>query len=148
MSNPLMELSPEVTQRVRSLFTTVPFNLHLGAKITALGEGYCELRAAFRPELAQQDGYFHGGVIATLVDSCAGHAALTLMDADQGALTVEFKLNFLAPAKSEWLVVRSRVVKPGRTLTVAQSDAFTLLDGKETHCATALVTYMGISPRG
>ena len=87
-------------------------------------------------------------MIATLVDSCAGHAALTLMDADQRALTVEFKLNFLAPAKREWLVVRSRVVKPGRTLTVAQSDAFTFQDGKETHCATALVTYMGIILRG
>ena len=142
------ELSPESEHRIRGHFATVAFNLFLGAEITLLASGRCELAVQFREELAQQDGYFHGGVIATLADSGAGHAALTLMGAGHRALTGEFKVNFLAPARGERLLMRSRVIKHGGTLTIAQSDAFTFRNGEETHCATALVTYMGFIPRG
>ena len=86
-------------------------------------DGEVVLALPFGPSAAQQHGFFHGGVVTTLLDSACGYAALTRMAADQAVLTVEFKVNFLAPAGGPRLVARGRVARAGRTLHVCQGVA-------------------------
>ncbi|TWT05678.1 PaaI family thioesterase [Reyranella sp. CPCC 100927] len=133
---------PGYADRVRASFARQAFMDHLGARLTQVEPGRCEVVAAHRPELTQQHGYFHGGVMASLADSAAGYAAYSLMPADSTVLTVEYKLNILRPGQGEQLAARAHVVKPGRTLTVVQADVFAVRDGRETLCLTSLQTLM------
>jgi uncharacterized protein (TIGR00369 family) len=96
----------------------------------------------FRGELTQQHGYFHAGVTGAIADSACGYAAYTLMAADDSVLTVEYKINLLAPADGEELVARARVVRSGRTLKICMADVFVKKGGAENHCATVLATIM------
>lgn len=114
----------------------------IGAELSRLGPGECEIRLPYRPELSQQHGYFHGGIIGTIADSAGGYAAFTLMPADSSVLTVEYKMNLLAPGDGEALIARGRVLKSGRSLVVAQVDVTVMKAGRETHCATSLQTLM------
>jgi len=98
----------------------------------------------FRQELTQQHGYFHAGTTATIADTAAGYAALSLYPAGTGVLTTEFKINLLNPAKGERLVARGHVIKPGRTLTVCKADVFGIQGGDETHVATTLLSMISI----
>jgi len=133
---------PDYARRVRDSFSRQAFMETLGARIIHLAPGECDVEAPYAPGLSQQHGYFHGGVIATLADNAAGYAAFSLMPADSSVLTVEFKVNLLAPGRGERLVSRSRVSKPGRTLTVSHSRVFACDGGEERLCAEALVTLM------
>ncbi len=114
----------------------------IGATIADLQPGYCEIHLPYREDLSQQHGYFHGGIIGTLADDSAGYASFTLMAASDSILTVEYKMNILAPGDGEKLIARARVIKPGRSLTVTQSEVFVVKDGSEKLCATALTTMM------
>ncbi|MEE9389310.1 MAG: PaaI family thioesterase [Paracoccaceae bacterium] len=114
----------------------------LGAKLHDVAAGGVEIHLPHKAELTQQHGYFHGGAIGTLADIAGGFAALTLMSADQTVLTVEYKLNIMAPATGEMLIVRGQVLRPGRNVTVCRSDVFSVLDGVEKLCATSLGTFM------
>jgi len=119
--------------------------------------GLCEVHLVPRPELTQQHGFVHGGVLATLVDTASGYAAFSLMPADAAPLTVEYKLNILRPGGGDKLVARARVVKPGRTLNVVrvvkpgrtlnvvQADCFNVRGGTEEMCVTSLQTLMAMS---
>ena len=113
---------------------------HLGARLVAVGEGTCAIACAPRPELSQQHGFVHAGVVAAIADSAAGYAALTLAPAGSEVLTVEFKLSLLAPADGDLLMARGRVLRAGRTLTVCEAAVAAVRDGEETQCAVALVT--------
>ena len=115
---------------------------HLGAKIIQIGAGMTELRLRRKEALLQQHGYFHGGVIATLADVAGGYAGFSLMGPDDSVLTVEFKLNIMAPGDGEELRARGQVIRSGRTLTITRADVFVVKDGRETLCATALQTLM------
>ncbi len=117
---------------------------HLGAKMTNLRPGCCEIRARFSEKLTQQHGYFHAGVTGAIADSASGYAAYTLMPEGNTVLTVEYKLNLVAPARGEWLVARARVLRAGRTLTVCAADVFGVTRGVETLCATSLSTIMAL----
>lgn len=108
---------------------------HLGARLAKVAAGAVEIRLPYRSEVAQQHGFFHGGIVATIGDSAAGYAGYSLMPADASVLTVEYKINLVAPAKGEELVARGRVVKPGRTLTVTVAEIFAVEQGRETLCA-------------
>jgi uncharacterized protein (TIGR00369 family) len=130
--------------RVRASFARQAFMRFLGVEIGHLSPGETDLGLPFRQELMQQHDYFHGGATATIADSAAGYAALSLFPAGIGVLTAEFKINLLNPAIGDRLVARGRVIKPGRTLTVSRSDVYALSDNRETHIATALVTLMSI----
>jgi len=132
--------NPDFEARVRDSFSRQAFMSLLGAEIGELKPGLCEIRLDWRKDLTQQHGYFHGGIIGALADDAAGYAGFTLMPADASLLTVEYKLNLLAPGDGDLLISRSRVIRPGRTLTVAQSDVSVSKEGRETLCATALVT--------
>lgn len=128
--------------RVRDSFSRQAFMTMIGAEMTRLEPGFCEIRLEYRKELTQQHGFFHGGIIGALADNAAGYASFSLMPADASVLTVEYKLNLLAPGDGDLLISRSQVIKPGRTLIVAKSDVFARQGGGEKHCATALVTMM------
>lgn len=115
---------------------------HLGARLASLEPGVAEIHVPFQQELTQQHGYFHAGVTGAIADSACGYAAYTLMPADATVLTVEYKLNLLAPADGEELIARANVVKAGRTLTICIADVFVRRNGEEKHCATMLATEM------
>lgn len=135
---------PDYAARIRRGFAGQFFMHTLGSELVAVEPGYVEIHAPYDARLTQQDGYFHGGVVATLADAAGGFAAWSLLAADQVVLTVEFKLNLLRPAHGELLVTQSRVVKPGGRLSVCQSDVYIHRAGERRHCATALVTMMTI----
>lgn len=139
--------NPDFAARVRDSFARQGAMGLVGAEIVRLDPGAVDIAVAFRPELSQQHGYFHGGIAGLIADSAGGYAAFTLMPADASVVSVEYKINFLAPAAGERLIARGRVVKPGRTLTVSHVDVAVVRDGRETVCATALQTLMAMAGR-
>jgi len=108
----------------------------IGARLDAVEPGVVEISIPFREDLTQQDGFIHAGIVTTILDSACGYAAFTLMPAASSVLSVEFKVNLLAPAKGSTISARAEVKRAGRTLTVCSADAFA--DGKL--CATMLGT--------
>jgi len=139
--------NPAYAERVQASFDRQKVMALLGARLARLAPGECEIHLPFKPELTQQHGYFHGGIVGTIADSAGGYAAFTLMPLDSSVLTVEYKMNLLAPANGELLVARGRVLKSGRTLAVTQVDAFVLKGRRETLCATLLQTLMTMHGR-
>lgn len=127
-----------IAARIRSNVMRQGFMAHVGAEVTDLTRGTCVLSVDRRPELLQQNGFFHGGVTAFLIDNATTIAAATVKG--QAALTAEYKLNLLAPASGDRLICRARVVKPGRQVSVVAADVFCVIDGAEKHTATALAS--------
>lgn len=109
--------------------------------------GRVVLQMPFRADLTQHHGFLHAGVVTTVLDSASGYAAFTLMPAEAEVLTVEFKSNFLAPAKGQTFRFEGRVIKPGRTLMVTQGNAYSLDDGRETLISTMQATMMVVTGR-
>jgi len=137
-------LDPAYADRVRASFNGQPFMRLIGAQLTAVTPGQCEIYIGFKPELTQQIGYFHAGIMGTIADNAGGYAALSLTPAGKEVLTVEYKINFLVPGKGEALIARGQVVKAGRTLIVCRSDVFNVKQGEESLAATATLTLMPI----
>lgn len=139
--------NPEFAARVRDSFGRQPFMDHIGATLTVIEPGYCEIALSNRQELTQQHGFVHGGVLATLADSAAGYAAFSLMPADASVLTVEYKLNIMRPGRGETVTAKARVIKPGRSLTVVGSDVYATENGEETLCVASIQTLMTLHGR-
>jgi uncharacterized protein (TIGR00369 family) len=135
----------EYQRRVRESFDRQGLMKHLGAELVSLEPGGAVIRVPFRGELTQQHGYFHAGVTGAVADSACGYAAYTLMAAEDSVLTVEYKMNLLAPADGEELVAKGRVVRSGKTLKVCMADVFVRKGSAENHCATVLATIMCMS---
>ncbi|MEP1396211.1 PaaI family thioesterase [Roseibium sp.] len=143
-----MDLSPRDPNwkdRVRTSFDAQAFMTHLGARMTHVSPGAVDLELAMKPDLTQQHGFFHAGATSSIADSAAGYAALSLFAPGFGVLTSEYKINLLNPARQPVLLARGRVVKPGRTLTIAKADVYGLDDGDQIHVATGLFTLMSVS---
>ena len=138
---------PDYAKRVRASFARQRVMRFFGAELADVKPGYCEIRLPFKRDLTQQHGYVHGGVIGTIADSSAGYAGYSLMPADASVLTVEYKLNLLAPGEGESLVARGHVIKPGRTLVIAKAEVTAVKDGGETLCATLLQTLMTMNDK-
>ena len=138
---------PDFEARVRASFARQKIMTAIGASLTKIAPGEIEIELPFREELTQQHGFLHGGIVATIVDSACGYAALTLMPVDSAVLTIEYKVNFVSPATGKRLIARGRVTKPGRTVTVCAGDVFALSDGKEKLVATMLATMMTLRER-
>ena len=138
---------PKFATRVRASFDRQRIMALLGAEMSRIEPGICEITLPYKDELCQQHGFFHGGVIGTIADSAGGYAGFSLMPEDASILTVEYKLNLLAPADGDLLVARGRVVKPGRTLVVSSADVTVRKNGCETLCATLLQTLMTLHGR-
>jgi uncharacterized protein (TIGR00369 family) len=138
-----------VTQResiVRESFSRQGFMKTLGAEISVLDHGQVEIRVAYRPTLTQQNGFIHAGVLTSILDSACGYAAMSVGPEKHDVLSVEFKVNLLAPAKGERFVARAAVKRAGKNLTVCTADAFAIQNGQEKVVATMLATMMNISP--
>lgn len=136
---------PEFEERVKKSFAAQGMMDHIGARLRRIEPGFCEIELPFSNGVSQQHGFFHGGVIGTIADTAGGYAAFTLMGAEDGILTVEFKLNLMAPADGEMLIARGEVIRPGRTLTVCRAEVDIIKDGRETPCAIMQQTLMRIS---
>ena len=139
--------SPDFAARVRDSFARQGIMALIGARLTRVEPGLVEIEVPYRDDLTQQHGFFHAGVTSTIGDSAGGYAAFSLFPADASVLTTEFKINLLAPAEGEVLRAVGRVVKPGRTLTVAEVEVFAVAAGTERLCAKMLETLMCLHGR-
>ena len=135
---------PNYAERVRASFNLQHAMSLIGAEMALVEPGYVEIHLPHKAEITQQHGFIHGGVVGMIADSAAGYAANTLTPADTSVLTVEYKLNLVAPADGERLVARGEVVKPGRTLIITKAEVFAIRDGKWTLCALMQQTIMAM----
>lgn len=126
--------------RIQNSFSRQPFMDTVGARLGKIEPGKVEIEAPFGEHITQQHGFIHGGVVGAIADSAAGYAAYTLMGSNDSVLTVEYKLNLLAPAKGDRVLAKAEVMRPGRTLTIVRSDVFAYEGEQVTLCATAVVT--------
>ena len=138
---------PEYAARVRRSFGRQGAMRSMGAELSRVEPGEVEIASPFRPEVSQQHGFFHGGVVAALLDSACGYAALSLMAPGAAVLTAEFKINFLAPARPGLLLARGRVVRPGRTLLVCLGRAHVRDEAGETEVALMTATMSAVTGR-
>jgi len=146
MSPPAFEpRNPDYAARVARSFAAQAFMAHLGAELGEVAPGRVMIALPVRPELGQQHGYVHAGAAWAIADSAAGYAAQSLMGPGDGVLTVELKINLLAPAAGVRLLATGQVERAGRQLTVARADVHAVTDaesGAMRHVATALGTFM------
>jgi uncharacterized protein (TIGR00369 family) len=138
---------PAFAERVRASFAKQGAMGTLGASLEVVEPGRVTIELPWRQALTQQHGFLHAGMVATALDSACGYAAATLMPADAGVLTIEFKINLLAPAQGQRFRMEGVVVKPGRTITVAEGRAYALHEGGEKLVATLGATLMTITGR-
>src|SRR5688572_18120106 len=127
----LKPADPNFDARVRASFAKQPLMATIGAQVAEVSAGKVTLRLAFRADLTQQHGFLHAGTIASLADSACGYAALSLMPADAAVLSIEFKVNMLAPAKGESIIARAEVIRPGRNIMVCRARSEERRVGKE-----------------
>jgi uncharacterized protein (TIGR00369 family) len=140
MPRPLVPPDADFARRVRDSFDRQAFMRLLGARMTRVEPGLVEVELAWRQPLTQQHGFVHAGATSAIADTAGGYAAYTLFPAGCSVLTVEFKINLLAPARGERLVATGRVVRPGRTLTVCDLEVVALDGGAASPCARGLQT--------
>ena len=133
---------PGFAARVRESFGRQGAMTLIGARLGEVAPGYCVIEVSPRAEIAQQHGYVHAGIVAAIVDTAGGYAGYTLFPEDASVLTVEFKLNLLAPAAGERLVAEGFVVKPGRTLAVTRGEVHAERGGARTLVALMQQTLM------
>jgi len=131
--------------RVRASFARQRVMATIGAGLSRVAPGEVEIELRFREDLTQQHGYLHAGIVAAVVDSACGYAALTLAPAGAEVVSIEFKLNLLAPALGERFVARARVRRAGRNITVCAGDLFALKGDAEKVVATMLATMMTVA---
>lgn len=134
-------------ERVRRSFERQTVMGTLGIGLAQVAPGRVVLEMAHRPDLTQQHGFLHAGVVSTALDSACGYAAFSLMPADAAVLTIEFKVNLVAPARGPRFRFDGAVVKPGRTITVVEGRAFELGDKGERLVATMTATVMTVLGR-
>lgn len=138
--NSLKPLDPDYESRVRESFGRQPIMKLIGANLRRVEPGAIDIEIPYRDDLTQQNGYLHAGILTTVADSACGYAAYTLMPAGTNVLSVEFKVNLLRPAIGELFVAEARVVKAGKTLTVARCDVYGWNAGETKMVATMLAT--------
>jgi uncharacterized protein (TIGR00369 family) len=119
-----MSFDPAIDRRIRDSFGRMQAMATIGASVAAVRAGEVDVVLPFSAALTQQHGFVHAGVIATIIDTACGYAALTLMPMDAAVLTTEFKLHLLSPAKGDRFIAAGRVVRPGRKLMVCIGEVF------------------------
>lgn len=139
--------TPDFEERVRSSFARQNVMSTLGAQLIHVLPGEVEIGFPFREEFTQQHGFLHAGIVTTLVDNACGYAAFSLVPAEATVLTIEFKVNFLAPAKGERFRARGTVVKAGQTITVCSGEVYALGGSGEKLVATMSATMMALQSR-
>lgn len=141
------ERAHECEARVAASFARQTVMATIGARLLRVAPGEVEIVLPVDAHLSQQHGFVHAGIVATIADSAAGYAALSLMRPGVGVLTAEFKINLLAPAAGDELIARGRVVRAGRTLTLALAEVHARKGGQEKLCAMLTATLMSVEGR-
>jgi uncharacterized protein (TIGR00369 family) len=139
--------NPDFERLVRESFEKQQVMRTLGARLSRVAPGEVEIELPYREALTQQHGFLHAGVVTAVLDSTCGYAAFSLMPPGAGVLSVEFKVNLLAPAKGDVLIARGRVLRAGRTISVCQADGIMRSVSHETPIATMLATIMAVMGR-
>ena len=139
---------PHFAERVHASFALQNAMALIRATLPLVEHGRTEIHVPHWAGIEQQHGFVHGGVVGMIADSAAGYAAMTMVPASASVLTVEYKMNLVAPADGECLVARGHVVRPGRTLIVTQGEVFAVKDGTETLCALMQQTIMVMHGKG
>ena len=147
MNRPFEPSDPEFRNRVSASFDAQAVMRTLNATLARVEPGEVEIEFPYRADLTQQDGFIHAGISSTIMDSACGYAAFTLMPAEARVLTIEFKVNLLAPAAGERFVARGRVKKPGRSITVAEGELYAFEGAREKLVASMSGTLMTLLPR-
>jgi uncharacterized protein (TIGR00369 family) len=137
-----LPISPDIERRVRASFNRQTIMKTIGADVAAVRDGEVEIVLLCSDTLLQQHGFIHAGVVATIVDSACGYAALTTMPSEAAVLTTEFKLNLLSPAKGDRLRALGRVVRPGRKLVVCLGEVFAEEAGQSKQVALMTASMM------
>jgi uncharacterized protein (TIGR00369 family) len=138
----MSDIQASTQESVRTSFSNQSAMALIKATLPVVEAGRTEIHLDHWAGIEQQHGFIHGGVVGMIADSAAGYAAMTMVPSDASVLTVEYKMNLVAPASGEKLVARGRVVRPGRTLIVTQAEVFAIRDGRETLCALMQQTIM------
>jgi len=140
--------APDFEERVRASFARQAAMATIGAELTLVRSGTVEIELPYSAALTQQHGFLHAGIISTALDSACGYAAYTVMPAGAAVLTIEFKVNLLAPGRGERFLFRGSVTKPGRTIIVADGQAYAFSDNGEAKLiATMTGTMMTVTGR-
>jgi len=148
VSTPLFDVqTPTYAARVHESFARQGAMQTLGARLGLVAPGAVDIEMDWAAGLTQQHGFLHAGMVATALDSACGYAGFTLMAADAAVLTIEFKINLLAPARGERFRMEGRVLKPGRTITVCEGRAYALEGTQEKLVATMGCTLMAVTGR-
>ena len=142
-----MTPDPTITARVQQIFADAPFLDLLGIVLTGAGDGWCETSLAVHDRLLQQHGFVHAGAITTLADHTCGGAARASLGDDRDVITIEFKINFLKPAKARRLEGRGVALRSGRTIVAAESEVFSVDEDRRELVAKCLST-LAVIPRG
>ncbi|WBY00438.1 PaaI family thioesterase [Ramlibacter tataouinensis] len=138
---------PDFEARVRASFARQSAMETIGARMVRAEAGEVEIQLPWAPHVTQQHGFLHGGIVGAALDSACGYAASTLMPADVGVLSIEYKVNFVAPARGQRFRMVGTVIKPGRTISVVEGRAYAIDEGREKLVATMSATMMAISGR-
>ena len=136
---------PDFDKRIRASFERQQVMQLLNTRLVKVLPGEVHIELPFNPEVTQQNGYVHAGIITTILDSACGYAAYSLMAPDASVLTVEFKMNFLHPAQGEYFVGIGRVVKSGRTLTVCAGEMHAFSQDKNRLVAMMQATMIAVT---
>ncbi len=136
----LTPLDPAWETKIRDSFARQPFMRYLGARMIHAEPGLVEIEADFRPELTQQHGFFHAGVTSSIADTAGGYAGYSLFPPDSSVLTVEYKINLIAPARGCRLRAVAQVIKSGRMLTVCDLKVLAIDGEREVLCASGQQT--------
>ena len=136
--------NPEFEARVRDSFIRQRAMTTIGARLMEVRAGEAAIELPYRKDLTQQHGFIHGGIVGMIADNACGYAAFSLMPAGATVVTVEYKLNLLSPAEGERLIARGHVVRPGRTLVIAEARVTALKKGREGEIAACLATLMAL----
>jgi uncharacterized protein (TIGR00369 family) len=142
-----MNAHPGFEERVKLSFAKQGAMGLIGARLTRVLAGEVEIELPFKAEHSQQHGFLHAGILTTALDSACGYATYSLFPAEAGILTIEFKVNLLAPGDGELFRMIGKVRKSGRTISLAEGEAYAIKDGREKLIATMTATTMTIAGR-
>jgi uncharacterized protein (TIGR00369 family) len=142
-----MNAHPGFEERVKLSFAKQGAMGLIGARLTKVAAGAVEIELPFKAEHSQQHGFLHAGILTTALDSACGYATFTLFPPEAGILTIEFKVNLLAPGDGELFRMIGKVRKSGRTISLAEGEAYAIKNGREKLIATMTATTMTIAGR-
>jgi uncharacterized protein (TIGR00369 family) len=142
-----MNAHPGFEERVRLSFAKQGAMGLIGARLSKIAAGEVEIELPFKSEHSQQHGFLHAGILTTALDSACGYATYSLFPPDAGILTIEFKVNLLAPGDGELFRLVGKVRKAGRTISLAEGEAYAIKNGREKLIATMTATTMTIAGR-